>query len=157
MPDSINTWTISLIGDADEVLESLDTTELQSAGKHISKFVDLLDSGRLAIYQDVGELNWFHRLVRGGTRDYQHHAFLEWCDGFASLIFVDDAGSEYHAIDPQFDTSLINADTRSKISHGELTPHPAELCLKLERAIQAILSYLDKLERPDWIDYKYVS
>lgn len=83
------------------------------------------------------------------------HFAMEWSGAVASLILFDDADSEYHAKDKQ---QPVHADdaTRKAIAHGELSPHPTELCLALERALQAIDEYLKSGTRPEWLEYHYV-
>jgi len=112
--------------------------------------------GRISIREDVGARSWFSRLLfRMHPRMFQGHLAMEWSDSIASLIFFDERASEYRAKDSE---QLVHPDdqTRTAIAHGELSPHPVDQCLRLDRALQAIGDYIHTGSRPSWLNYEYL-
>lgn len=84
------------------------------------------------------------------------HLAVDWSGDVASLIFFDNAASEYRAKDAE---KPITADevARKAIAHGEVALHPPEQCMSLGRARQAINEYLKTGVRPEWLQYEYVA
>ena len=80
---------------------------------------------------------------------------IEWSGEICSLIFFDDAVSEYRAISSNPSRELDD-QTRIKVSHGEESPHPLEECLPLSEGLRAIRDFLDSGNRPGWLEYRYV-
>jgi hypothetical protein len=112
-------------------------------------------SGRIDLSEDVGGRSWFARFLGVHPRFLQMHLAIEWRGDVASLIFFDDAVSEYRAKDPEpIQTDEI---TRKAISHGEPTPHPTDQCMALDRARLAVEEYLRTGVRPGWLQYEYVA
>jgi hypothetical protein len=73
----------------------------------------------------------------------------------AALIFLDDAWSEYRAIDVERPVQP-SEDVRKRTSHGEFLPYPIGECMSVERAFAAIAHYVAEGERPPWLTYRYV-
>lgn len=149
------TWTVEL-GDVESPMESEQIGQKEGVFPHLLQLVREHPAGRICVDEDVGERTWFARKILGmNPRIQQMHFALEWCGEACSLIFFDEAASEYRAKDP---TQPITAadETRLKIAHGELAPHPIEECLSLERGLNTIQDYLKSGERPSWLKYKYV-
>jgi len=80
---------------------------------------------------------------------------VEWDGPYASLIFHDDAWSEYRAIDESHPVQPTE-DQRRRIAHGELTPHPLEECMDKARAFTAMREYFGGRARPSWLKYRYI-
>jgi hypothetical protein len=119
------------------------------------KQLERLDHGRIFVFRMVGTRPFRQRLMGMNRRMASPCFAMEWTDGFASLIFHDDAWSEYRAIDHDHPVSP-NEDVRTRISHGENRPHPINECMLVSRAFSAINSYTETLSRPTWLSYKYV-
>ena len=123
---------------------------------YIADLVRKQSSGRIDVDEDVGERSWIARAIFGlHPRILQMHLALEWSGNAASLIFFDDAASEYRAMDSEQPLRIEEAQ-RTQIAHGECEPHPTEQCLALNRALQAIDDYLKTSIRPAWLRYEYV-
>ncbi len=123
------------------------------------EILNLIESnpdGRIELDEDVGARSWIGRLFGLFPRIYQIHILIEWHEDIASLIFVDDADSEYRAKSTG-DEETKTEEKRRKIAHGELEPHPIEQCLLVSEATRAITDYLESMKRPDWIAYEYVA
>ena len=124
---------------------------------YLSELVRQHPSGRAVVDEDVGGRSWFLRFVFGlHPRFLQMHFTIEWSSEVASLIFLDDAASEYRAKDTE-KPILADEATRKTIAHGEVTPHPLEQCMSLGRTRQAIDEYLKTGVRPEWLQYEYVA
>jgi hypothetical protein len=146
----LGTWTV----ECDEKPRRFERKEDVSA--YISELVRKQSSGRIDVDEDVGARSWLARTLLGlHPRILQMHLALEWSDGAAALIFFDDAVSEYRAMDSEQPLRVSEA-TRKRIGHGELDGPPAEQCLGLDRALQAIDEYLKSGNRPAWLRYEYV-
>ncbi|MEM7145021.1 MAG: hypothetical protein AAF591_07775 [Verrucomicrobiota bacterium] len=112
--------------------------------------------GRVCVDEDVGENSWFSRtILRLNPRIQAMRFAIEWSGEICSLIFFDDAVSEYRAIssDPSRE---LDGETRLKVSHGQEAPHPLDECLSLSEGLRAIRDFLDSGSRPSWLDYRYV-
>lgn len=147
---TLGTWTV----ECDENPQRFARKEDISAC--IKNLVSTKTSGRIDVDEDVGSRSWIARTVFGlHPRVLQMHLALEWSDNMASLIFFDDAASEYRAMDSERPLQISEA-TRKQIAHGEYEPQPIEQCLALSRALQAIEEFLETGARPTWLQYKYV-
>jgi hypothetical protein len=111
--------------------------------------------GRVDISKNYGKRPWWERYLGMAPRMIQMHVAIEWCDGSAALIFLDDAAIEHRAMDPE-QSVLVDEQIRCKISHGEPTPAAEDECISLLRAQQAITEYLQTGERPPWLQYRVV-
>jgi len=150
-PTSLGMWTV----DCGKTSRRFDRKADVFA--YVSELVRAQTSGRIDADEDVGGRTWISRFVFGlHSRILQGHFAIEWSGVVASLIFFDDAGSEHRAKDTEQPVQADDA-TRQAIAHGELSPHPAEQCLALDRALQAIEEYLRTGARPDWLKYDYVA
>src|SRR5689334_4768810 len=86
-----------------------------------------LEQGRLSISYDDGPRPKWQRFLGLAPRFVSGFAALEWANGFASLVFLDDNWSEYRVLDTQRPVSP-SEDTRVRISHGEQSPQPLNEC-----------------------------
>jgi hypothetical protein len=126
----------------------------------VPQLVDFLDrteslpKGILSLCADAGPRAWWERLF-GAKRFVVSFFAIEWSQDFASVIFHDEYGSEYRALD-QDNPVAIDDSIRNQIAHGELTPHPIEECMKKARAFAGVRSFVSSGERPDWFTYRYV-
>ena len=112
-------------------------------------------SGRVSVLIDRGSVRGRLGFL-GRKRDVMSCSCVEWDGAYASLIFHDEAWSEYRAID--HDCPVWPTDVeRRKIAHGELTPPPQNECMDKVRAFTAIRDFLHIGARPGWLSYKYVS
>ena len=91
----------------------------------------------------------------GQKRDVSPCLAIEWHGAYASLIFHDDAWSEYRAIDSTRPVSATEEERR-RIAHGELAPHPASECMEKARAFEAISEFIINRTRPNWLTYRHV-
>jgi hypothetical protein len=124
---------------------------------HIRELALSRESGRIDVSEDVGGRSRISQFVFGlHPRILQGRFAIEWSGGIASLIFFDDAGSEYRAKDKE---QPVRADetARRAIAHGEKTLHPEDECLALDRALSSIEEYLKTGTRPSWLEYEYVA
>jgi hypothetical protein len=80
---------------------------------------------------------------------------MEWSASVASLIFFDERASEYRSKDPEH---FVHTDeqTRKAVAHGEISPHPIDQCLRLDRALRALGEYIQTGPLPGWLKYEYV-
>ncbi len=140
-------WMIEL----DEVESSFSTPE--EAISYVDNLQDQ-DSGRAMLTLDCGPVKGWKRFF-GANRIVSPCCAIEWSGPFASLIFFDDAWSEYRVIDESHPVQATD-DQRRRIAHGELTPHPLEECMEQPRAFAAVREYLGSRTRPGWVKYKYV-
>ena len=113
-----------------------------------------LDQGRASISYDDGPRPGWQRFLGLAPRYISGFAVLEWADGFASLIFLDDNWSEYRVLDniPVAPPEAV----RVKIAHGESLPRPVNECMDKARAFQALLEALQIGVRPGWLSYRFV-
>ncbi len=124
---------------------------------------DLLKSAEAAEHAEVWvkldrgprRRNWIERLLGMNDRDIEPCFWLAKSGPVAALTFVDGAGSEYRAIDPDGPTEASMAQ-RMALSCGEPTAAPEEVCLQASRAFEAATEYLQSGERPGWLIYRYV-
>lgn len=113
------------------------------------------DHGRASISYDDGPRPRWQRFLGLAPRYISGFAALEWADGFASLIFLDDNWSEYRVLDKI--TPVSSPETvRVRIAHGEVSPHPAIECMDKARAFQALQEALQTGVRPGWLSYRFV-
>ena len=140
----------------EERLEIVAVDSLGKVGQPVSKLFEANTSGRLDIGQDIGQRNWYARVIqRLDPRNYRWHVHLEWYESFCSLIFMDEYASEYRAMDPEFDGNAVDERIRSMISHGDLKSHPVEEYMTANRAHDAMCEYWETLERPEWLHCKH--
>lgn len=147
---TLGMWTVEFDDDSRTLSQKVDVLPW------VSRLVSDHSAGRIVISEDVGGRSWFSRFLGLHPRFLQMHLALEWSNGVASLIFLDDAASEYRARDVE---QPIRADenTRKAIAHGELKAHPFDECMALQRARAAVEEYLQTGVRPKWLQYAYVA
>ena len=155
---STGVWTIELgddhRGDIGFTYKHLDSkTDVFPAVK------DVIASerfGRICVDEDIGESSWFTRkILRMNPRVQAMRFAIEWSGDTCSLIFFDDAVSEYRALNAS-ESLEIDEEVRTQISHGQEAPHPLEECLPLKEGLKAVEVYLGAGNRPDWLEYRYV-
>ena len=133
-------------------------TRFETAGA-VCNFLDRVgadEAVELWVMRDPGRRRgWLQRLVGMSERLILPCFHLQKEGAAAVLTFLDDAWSEYRALDPQQRISVSEA-VRMKLSCGEPTPAPPEVCLAPERAFEAAKHYLMQGERPEWLTYRYV-
>jgi hypothetical protein len=112
-------------------------------------------SGSVAVMIDAGPVEGWRRFLGGAKRVIVPCFAIEWEDRYASLIFHDEAWSEYRAIDSQRPVAP-DETTRTRIAHGELTPYPIEECMDKARAFDAVREFITTDARPPWLSYRYV-
>jgi hypothetical protein len=128
---------------AEEVCRFLDriATEVDA------DFWVLIDRGRRP--------SWVKRLFGLSERVLTPCFHLQKAGEVAALCFLDDAWSEYRALDPERPTD-VSEETRLKLSGGELTPVDPEECMTAARAFVAAHHYIMSGKRPEWMSYRYV-
>ena len=114
-----------------------------------------LAQGRLSISYDDGPRPRWQRFFGLAPRYVSVFAALEWADGFASLIFLDDNWSEYRVLDDKNPVTPSD-DIRARIAHGESFPCLANECMDKVRAFQALQEALQTGARPGWLSYRFV-
>jgi hypothetical protein len=139
------------IADSDGVETRFDSKEQITA--HLSS-LEQQARGRVSIKIDHGPIRGWRRFL-GMKRDVTPCFAVEWDSDYASLIFLDDAWSEYRAIDGAHPV-VPSEEVRRNIAHGELRPHPIAECMEKARAFAAIRDFLSRGSRPDWLTYEYV-
>lgn len=144
---STGMWTVEC-GEFYEVLE-----RKKMVFPCLADFVQKFPKGRIVVDENIGKRSWFSRFVFGmNHRIIQMHLALEWCNDVASLIYFDDAGSEYRSKDIEYPVDA-DEETRMNIAHGDLKPHPIEECHSLKRSLNAIEEYLNYGKRLGWLEY----
>lgn len=128
----------------------------------VEEVCDLLDriaaseSADVSVVIDRGRRpSWLRRLFGFSERIFAPCFLLQKAGGVAVLTFLDEAGSEYWAIDADRPDG-ISEDIRRKLSGGEPTPADPEVCMTADRAFAAARYYLLRGTRPDWLSYRYV-
>ena len=104
---------------------------------------------------DPRSRTWLGRLLGTPARDITPCFWLATAGDAAALTFLDGAGSEYQAADPD-GPPLTTEGQRAALSCGEPTPAPPEVCLRAGQAFTAAAEYLARGERPGWLAYRYV-
>ena len=142
------TW----IAEMDDVEARYPTKEALLAA--LSGFQERAQGG-LSVSIDRGLNKGWLRFLGGAERDVVPCLSLEWFDQYASLIFLDDAWSEYRAIDTEHPVAP-EEEIRKLIAHGEPSAHPIEECMSTVRAFDAAHEFIESGERPTWLSFKYV-
>lgn len=78
---------------------------------------------------------------------------LQKAGDVAAFIFLDDAWSEYRAMDPD-GLDGIGEDVGLKLSGGEPTPADPTVCMTAGRAFATARHYPLRGTRPDWLRYR---
>ncbi len=139
------------IADIDEVETRFDTKEQIAA--HLSH-LEQQPRGHVSILIDRGPVKGWRQFL-GAKRNVRPCFAVEWDSGYASLIFFDDAESEYRAVDGAHPVTP-SEEVRCNIAHGELRPHPIAECMEKPRAFAALRDFIRQGSRPDWLTYNYV-
>jgi hypothetical protein len=136
--------------------------EAETRLETVEQVCDLLDriaaseSADVSVVIDRGRRpSWLKRLFGFSERMVTPCFILQKAGGVAALTFLDEAWSEYRAIDKDRPDG-ISEDIRHKLSGGEPTPADPEVCMTAERAFVAARHYLRRGTRPDWLSYRYV-
>ena len=149
---TLGTWTVQFRED-----EPRRFAQKRDVFPYLSEVMRQHSAGRIDVDEDIGGRSWVSRFVFGlHSRLLLMHFAVEWSGDVASLIFLDDAASEHRALDRERPVQADEA-TRIAIAHGEVTPHPLDQCVALDRAQQAIEEYLRTGVRPEWLQYDYVA
>ena len=145
---------LSYIVEQDEAETRLETIE---------QVCDLLDriaasaSAEVSVVIDRGRRpSWLKRLFGFSEKDC--HPMPHFAEGRRrgrTPTFLDEAWSEYRAIDPDRPDG-ISEDVRLKLSGGEPTPADREVCMTADRAFEAARHYLLRGTRAEWLSYRYV-
>ncbi|MCC7248430.1 MAG: hypothetical protein IT473_07395 [Lysobacter sp.] len=109
-------------------------------------------SGSLCAWVDHGPTPWWMRLF-GARRDTESFFSLRWRGSHACLIFLDDNGSEYRAIDEKYPIPLDEPLSEAMMSED---PQPKEEVMRKDRSFLAITEFLDSGTRPAWLRYRFV-
>jgi hypothetical protein len=118
------------------------------------------NEGQLDVFKYYGKtrLPWWERLLLLG--EWRLHTtpcfFLAWADDCATLMFYDEASSEYRAYDHQHYIDDAPTELRIRLNFGDGTPAPLEQCLHKARAFKACHEFIDTAIRPEFLSYKYV-
>ena len=134
-----------------------DDTRLRTVSEvldHLGR-LEAQPSGKAAVMIDRGPVSGWKRFLGGAKRDISPCFAVEWDGPYASLIFHDDAWSEYRVMDEARPVQATE-ETRKRIAHGEPAPHPVAECMEKQRAFEAIRQYVRELTRPGWLKYRYV-
>ena len=110
-------------------------------------------AGTLWISFDDGPRPWWQRFLGASPRYVSGFATITWSDGFAILMFLDDAWSEFRASDPEQPVEPALA-IRERLANGEPSPPAPEECMSAERAFDAVLEALGSGSRPRWLRYQ---
>lgn len=129
---------------AEQVCELLDRLEASPAADHLWV---LIDRGRRP--------SWIKRLFGRSERLVTPCFYLQKAGEVAALTFLDDAWSEFRAVDADRPVEA-SEEVRRKLSGGEPTPADPEVCMTATRAFAAARHYLLNGARPDWMSYRYV-
>lgn len=129
---------------------------VDSIGKlrNVISRAESLQFGRLWVGGDGGLRPWWHKIF-GMTRFTDSFLSLEWHDGYAALIFYDENGSEYRAMDKEYPIQLDD-EIRSRISHGNAKPSPSDEFMRKDRSFTAIYEYFSTNTMPTWLSYRFV-
>ncbi len=130
--------------------------DLDDAGLVENRILAALDrsKGRLSLYADGGDRPFWHRLF--GARIWVVGYFsVEWYNGIAALMFLDDNMSEYRAVDRQPVLDYSQSD-HNRIRFGGDEPIDRRFTMSTTRAKEAIKQFLQTSRRPSWLDYELV-
>lgn len=120
---------------------------------------DQLDNGQVFVQKEHGMIRarWWQRVFGSPAyiRDLEFCFMLDWHGPYASLVFLDGAGSEYRALDLKQPVDAPE-EIRLQLSGGEPTPAPAKECMQKTRAFAAVREFIDTGMRPEWLSYRYV-
>lgn len=140
-------WELEIEG-TDNTIQSL--ADLQERVAMAAKS----SNGRLFLSADAGPRPLWQRIL-GAKRFVELLFAIEWCEGFATLMFYDENASEYRAIDKEHPVSP-SEDVRRRIAHGEVLPCPVDECMEKTRAFRALSDFMSEGNRPEWLAYKKV-
>jgi hypothetical protein len=105
---------------------------------------------------DVGRRRgWLWRLLGYNAQVLTPCFHLEKAGEFAALTFLDDAWSEYRAVDPDRGVEAP-VEVRLKLSGGEPNPASPEICFSAEKALAAAKHFLLEGKKPNWLTYQFV-
>ena len=116
------------------------------------------EAGQLHVFKDYGKRPlrwWWQRLFRVADWHTLPCLTLFWCDRYATLMFHDEASSEYHALAPS-PVADVPTEIRLLLNFEEPTPASSEECLQKTRAFAAAREFIDTGVRPEWLSYRYV-
>ncbi|MFC1851247.1 hypothetical protein ACFL27_13710 [candidate division CSSED10-310 bacterium] len=139
-------WFIT-IGENDEIIDSLDEVRKKVVA------AQSLDQGSINLCAAAGPRPWWHRIF-GTDRFIRSYFICEWYGDFAAIIFLDEKGSEYRAIDEENQTN-VDVEVRKNISFGNYVALQEIYCLTKRRAFSALIEFIETGIRPDWLSYKF--
>ena len=111
--------------------------------------------GRLVISRDAGPRPRWQRIFGLAPRYRVGFLSLDWSGDFARLIFLDDNGSEYRAVDCRHPVVAPEA-IRAQLGDGDVRSCPADECMGTARAFRAVLYAVRKGQRTVWLGYRFV-
>lgn len=148
--------------EVDKITYIVEQNEVETRFETVEEVCDLLDrleteaSADFWVGIDRGRRpSWVRRLFGMSERLVTPCFSIERAGEVATLTFLDDAWSEYRAVDPDRPVD-VSEELRRKVSGGEPTPADPEVCMTATRAFAAARHYLLNGVRPDWMSYRYV-
>jgi hypothetical protein len=143
----------SYIVEQDEARTRLETVE------QVCELLDRIAAGETAdvsvVIERVPSQSRLRRFFGFSGRTVSPCFILQKAGGAAAITFLDEAWSEYRAIDPDRPVG-IGEDVRMQLSFGEPTPADPEVCMSADRAFAAARHYLLHGARPEWLSYRFV-
>ena len=140
------------LAEIDEVEQRFDSKEKIAA---FLTSIEQQSKGHVSVLIDHGPRKGWRRFL-GAKRDVSPCFAAEWDSRYASLIFLDDAWSEYRAIDVSHPVAPCE-EVRRAVAHGELIPHPIAECMEKARAFTLMQDFLIRGGRPEWLTYNFVT
>jgi len=151
---------LSMTGKHEYVVEFEDLRwERFKCKAHLLRFFDSKQAEsfiNLTVFAYHGERHsWLRRILGLGQTDIELCLTISKVDQYASIIFADENGSVYWAIDEVYPVYPMD-DVRLALAMGELTPISLEWCMDAKRALQAVRDFIENGRRPEWLSYHFV-
>ena len=131
--------------------------EFQDFSKTREALLNALNSksGKISLAADDGLRPWWQRFIFGASNYVRIYFAIEWSNEISGLIFHDENASEFRALTDSSNDAASVAD-RNEISFGESKPLNQKYCIATDIAKSSIVEFLEKEERPEWLNYEFV-
>ena len=112
-------------------------------------------SGKVSFSADDGLRPWWQRFIFGANNYVRMYLAIEWSNEISGLIFHDENASEFRALTDSCNDAASVVD-QNEISFGESEPLNQKYCIATDIAKSSIVEFLEKEERPEWLNYEFV-
>jgi len=112
-------------------------------------------SGKISLSAYDGLRPWWQRFIFGANNYVRMYLAIEWSNEISGLIFHDENASEFRALTDSCNDAASVVD-QNEISFGESEPLNQKYCIATDIAKSSIVEFLEKEERPEWLNYEFV-